>query len=258
MTEPSRHLEDGQQGGGCVNSVRRQGDSVIRPTGPWSPAIHQLLRHLESEGFEYSPRLLSVDKENNTERLTYIKGQVAMRPWPHDLCTNAGIAQIGSMLRAYHDSVSTFRPTPETRWRVPDAAWQEGMIVRHGDLGPWNMVWDAGRLIGVIDWDFAEPGRPVDDVAQAAWYCVPLRPEARSSETGINVNDQTDRFACLCDAYRIASEHVLTSLVALQAQERDRIQVFGNLGIEPWAAFKARGDVEAMTEDIRWLEAMMT
>jgi Ser/Thr protein kinase RdoA (MazF antagonist) len=56
---------------------------------------------------------------------------------------------------------------------------------RHGDLGPWNMVWASGTLVGLIDWDFAEPGLAIDDVAQAAWNCVPLRPESVCEAAGI-------------------------------------------------------------------------
>ncbi len=48
--------------GGTVNEVVvRVGNTVRRSTGPWTPAVHALLRHLESVGFEYSPRVLGFD-----------------------------------------------------------------------------------------------------------------------------------------------------------------------------------------------------
>jgi len=33
----------------------------------------------------------------------------------------------------------------------------------HGDFGPYNMIWDAGRLAGLIDFELARPGRPIED-----------------------------------------------------------------------------------------------
>ena len=38
--------------GGDVNVVVRVGDTVRRPTGPWSPAAQALLHHFESAGFD--------------------------------------------------------------------------------------------------------------------------------------------------------------------------------------------------------------
>ncbi|MFI6479749.1 aminoglycoside phosphotransferase family protein [Nonomuraea sp. NPDC050663] len=41
----------------------------------------------------------------------------------------------------------------------------------HGDLAGHNMHWSAdGRLIGILDWDFAQPYDPAVDVACLAWH----------------------------------------------------------------------------------------
>ena len=37
--------------GGGRSVVYRRGDVVIRDAGPWTPAVHALLRHLEDAGF---------------------------------------------------------------------------------------------------------------------------------------------------------------------------------------------------------------
>ena len=47
--------------GGNVAPVYRVGDTVRRSTGPWTPVVHALLRHLERVGFEHAPRVLCVD-----------------------------------------------------------------------------------------------------------------------------------------------------------------------------------------------------
>ncbi|HKF74825.1 MAG TPA: hypothetical protein VKF59_01675 [Candidatus Dormibacteraeota bacterium] len=55
-------LPDSEEGdrlpGGFVNAVVRVGSTVRRSTGPWTPAVHALLRHLEAAGFAESPSVL--------------------------------------------------------------------------------------------------------------------------------------------------------------------------------------------------------
>lgn len=253
MIEHQRSLDDGQEGRGSVNTVMRQGNEVHRPIGDWSVAVHGLLQHLSSKGFAFSPRFLGIDVANGKERLTYIDGQVAMRPWPDCLCVDNGIEQIGKMLRSYHDAIRDYEPLAESRWRDPTAKWQDGMIVRHGDLGPWNMVWDSDKLVGVIDWDLAEPGYPLDDLAQVAWYCIPLRTQGGCREAGIEMQLIADRLKCLCTTYGADPDEVLEALAALQKREIARMKYLSKVGIEPWVEFNNRGDTSDVAQESAWL-----
>jgi hypothetical protein len=55
-----RPVEDVPLSGGRMTSgIVRRGERLLRPMGPWSPAVHQYLRHLETAGFEGSPRVLT-------------------------------------------------------------------------------------------------------------------------------------------------------------------------------------------------------
>jgi aminoglycoside phosphotransferase len=47
----------------------------------------------------------------------------------------------------------------------------DGPVVVHGDFGPQNLLVDrdAGRVTGVLDWEFAHRGAPVEDLAWAEW-----------------------------------------------------------------------------------------
>jgi hypothetical protein len=47
-------------------------------------------------------------------------------------------------------------------------------VVCHGDLAPYNCVFDGDRLVGVIDFDTAHPGPRLWDVAGGAYRLVPL------------------------------------------------------------------------------------
>ena len=45
-----------------------------------------------------------------------------------------------------------------------------GEVLVHGDFGPQNMLFgDDGRLTGVVDWEFAHLGEPIEDLAWAEW-----------------------------------------------------------------------------------------
>jgi aminoglycoside phosphotransferase (APT) family kinase protein len=55
----------------------------------------------------------------------------------------------------------------ETCLAAPD--WDAAPVWIHGDLQPGNLVVDAGRLVGVIDWGGLGVGDPAPDVAAALW-----------------------------------------------------------------------------------------
>ena len=65
-------------GGRMTSGMVRRGDRLLRPMGPWSPAVHEYLRHLEAAGFDGAPRLLGI--EGDREVLTFIDGDVANDP----------------------------------------------------------------------------------------------------------------------------------------------------------------------------------
>jgi len=61
--------------GGGLTAAKRVGSTVHRVTGPWTPAVHALLRHLERVGFE-APRVIGIDEEGR-EVLTYVAGRAS-------------------------------------------------------------------------------------------------------------------------------------------------------------------------------------
>lgn len=78
MTMSERPLEGGNAGGAV-----RVGDTVRRPAGPWTPAVHSLLQHLDRVGFEQAPRTLGLDDQGR-EVLSFLPGHTIgnRRPWP--------------------------------------------------------------------------------------------------------------------------------------------------------------------------------
>lgn len=60
---------------GRPTSVVRRGDTVLRPAGPWTPAVHALLGHLEHVGFTGSPRVVGTGYDGHGhEVVSYIPG----------------------------------------------------------------------------------------------------------------------------------------------------------------------------------------
>src|SRR3954454_24031204 len=69
---PPRNMADGKP-----PRVRvRTGDTVHRTSYAWSPAVLDLLQHVEREGFEGAPRALGFDDQGR-EVLAFIDGEVA-------------------------------------------------------------------------------------------------------------------------------------------------------------------------------------
>ena len=90
-------------GGGWEAGPVRIGDTVRRRSGRWTPAVHALLRHLESVGFDAAPRVLGVDGQGR-EVLSYIEGQAGNYPLPESLWSDAVLDQTAQLLRRYHDA----------------------------------------------------------------------------------------------------------------------------------------------------------
>jgi len=245
--------------GGNVNTVVRVGSTVRRSAGAWSAAIHALLDHLESVGFNVSPRVLGFDDQDR-EVLTFIEGQPASRPWPPVLRTDQGVRLLGRLVRQYHDAVRSFTPPSDAVWRIGQRPLLAGEIICHGDLGPWNTLWQDGQPVGLIDWDSAYPGPAWDDVAYAAWCAVPLRDDEACFSAGFaGVPDRGHRLRVFADAYGVPEHfNLIDEVLRVQREDRERTRDLGAQGIEPWASFLKRGLAEQDASEEAWIRRHRT
>lgn len=159
--------------GGNVGGAVRVGATVRRPTGPWTPAVHELLAFLADAGLDLVPRVLGTDARGR-EVLTYLPGRV-VAIGAEDL-TDAQVVATMAWLRRYHEAVAGF-PRDARRWRFAERGLGPGEIVCHHDVATYNLVYEGDALAGVLDWDVAGPGVPLDDVAIFAWNAPLLHPE---------------------------------------------------------------------------------
>jgi Phosphotransferase enzyme family len=200
--------------GGGMAPVVRSGQTVRRRTGPWTPAVHALLRHLEAVGFDGAPRVLGID-EDGREVLTFVEGVDGHHgKGPH---TDEALAAAGRLIRRYHDAVAGFSPPPGAQWRFQAGAPREG-IVCHNDLGPVNTIYSEGVPTTLIDWDFAAPAPPAWDLAYAAYRFAPLYDDADCVRLGYPVGPRGPRIRVLCDAYGLEDRHGFLDLIAARVR----------------------------------------
>jgi hypothetical protein len=253
------HVNDEPLTGGRMTSgVVRRGDTVRRPMGPWSAAVHEYLRHLESVGFAGAPRVLGVEGE--WEVLSYLDGDVAVDPdWqpgrghrlPSYARSDAALVAVGELLRELHAKAAGFVPTV-VDYRFHPYPPRDGQIVSHGDLGPWNTVYRDGMPVAFIDWDGALPVDPVIELAAAAWTFLPLQPADRLREGGFDpVPDLPARLRLLVDAYGLADRRsVLPALTQCKLLDAERIRYWP---VEPAGA---AGALEFRARELRWLDGV--
>ena len=185
--------------GGNTNAVVRVGDTVRRTSGPWTPTVHALLRELQLAGFDAAPRALGLDARGR-EVLSYIDGDTVRYPMPRFVWSDEILVQVGQLLRRYHDLTTTMTFSNAT-WRPYAALAGPADVICHCDWGPYNAVFRRGRLLAMLDWDFAGPGSRLADIAYAAYTWIPMKTAHEYRSQGTPDIDQGRRLRLLCDAY---------------------------------------------------------
>ena len=247
--------EEHQLAGGNVTQPSRIGDHVHRNVGPWTPTIHALLAQLEAVGFDGAPRVVGRD-ELGREVLTYIEGESGSDGFPQALHSNDGLVAFGAFIRRFHDAVRDFDPGPDAEYRIGPKQLRPGEVVCHGDLGYWNTVWRDDAIVGLIDWDFAEPAAPIHDVALAAMSTVPFLGNEHLGRFGLPSEvDRRARLAAIARGYGDVSpgEIVEAATTGIRG-EIGRLQSFAAAGREPWATNLERGQMKLFEALADWID----
>jgi aminoglycoside phosphotransferase (APT) family kinase protein len=246
--------------GRMTQGIARRGGQLLRPKGPWSGAVHEYLRHLESAGFAGAPRVLGTDGKR--EILTFIEGKVPVDPqWqpgrghrlPAYARSEAALITAAELVRRLHEGARGYRPA-DTEYRFWPRPPRAGEIVSHGDLGPWNTVYRDGVPVAFIDWDAAGPVDPVVDLAAAAWAFVPLAPPEHLREAGFDpVPDIGARLRLFVDAYGLSDRRSI-----LPALQRCRLLAAERVKYAPVSAAEAADALEYHAHELRWLHSVIS
>jgi aminoglycoside phosphotransferase len=147
---------------GYTNATRRRSDGLIekRYEGPGSSERCEreisCLRHLE--GLLPVPSIAMADPRVPMlvmQRVAGVQGQ--------DLIEHGRASHVLGLLGS---ALAMLQRLPTS---VIPGLPGEGSVVVHGDFGPQNVLVDDQRISGLLDWEFARVGEPVDDLAWAEW-----------------------------------------------------------------------------------------
>ena len=153
-----------------------------RPVRGNGTFVHALLRHLEAVGFDGAPRFRGLD-EDGREILAYIDGDPGATSTVERAIGDAQLVLAARLLRRFHDA------TAGTRL----AGGHE--VACHRDWTPANTVFVAGSPIALIDFEWALPGRRIEDIGYGAFHLLDLGyPQHTAPE-------QRRRVRLLADAY---------------------------------------------------------
>ncbi len=247
-------------GVGNAGAVVRVGNHVLRPTGPQTPAIHALLDHLRSVGFDGAPEVLGLEPDGR-ERLRFIAGDVPIVPFPAWSQTDEVLGSIAALLRRYHDAVAGFVPPVGATWsdELADPSPGADPVICHDDVCPENVVHRDGRAVALLDFEFAAPGRRVHDVAAMARMCVPIDTDQDAARTGRSGLDPFGRLRVVADGYGLdaAERAELVTILGEQIDRsggfvRRRVEAGEPAFVEMW---RMMGGEDRLDRRRRWFDA---
>lgn len=206
--------------GGVANagSVVRRGEFVLRPSNPHSEAVHDFLRELRSTGFEGASMPVEIQADGR-ERLVFIEGDVPVPPFPAWAQTDDALVSIAALMRSFHEASSRV-PIGLATWSDELADPIGGSMICHNDVCLENVVFRHGRAIGLLDFDYAAPGRPIFDFAAFARMCVPIDDDLSARRLGFGKVDRPARLRLVADAYGLDANERLELIEQLDRPMR--------------------------------------
>ena len=204
--------------GGNSNQVRKQGNTVIRQCGKWSPFVHQLLQFLTEQGFSESP--VFIQSDGKTETLSFIEGDAGNYPLKPEMLTDNIVIEAAQLLRRFHDITQNFIVPVDAQLMLPVQNKGTQEVICHNDFAPYNCVYKEGHIVGIIDFDTAAPGQRIRDIAYAVYRFAPLVTDAHCLDAGWqSPPDRATRLKKFCDAYGLEDRTQLMDTVIQRLEE---------------------------------------
>lgn len=239
-------VEEPLTGGNVTTGIVRVGDTVRRPAGPQTPAVHALLVHLTAVGYRHAPRSLGLD-ERGRHVVEHIPGTVTHPGTPYGPALAP--AAVGAMVRDLHDALDGWVPPDGAVWVCPIPTDGDDLMV-HNDLAPWNIVVGPERVV-IIDWDGCCPGTRTWDLAYTAHAVVPLEPGTDAGPAGAGLR-------ALADAYRLdePGRRRLAVTLAPRTWSMHTLLADGHrTGTRPWSRLWDEDHGDVWRGDAEWIEA---
>jgi hypothetical protein len=183
--------------GGNVNHIVRKENTVLRPTGYWSASVHELLTLLEERGFAGAPRFLGID-DSNREIVTFIPGEVPGNDYPElepYMWSDETLVGVARLLRQFHDATEGSALVTKGKWQLRYEGDCENEVICHNDAALYNVVFQKGNPVALIDFDMAGPGPRMWDIAYSLYTSVPLASFSPDHASGKTVAYQMELHA---------------------------------------------------------------
>jgi hypothetical protein len=233
--------------------VVRVGDVVRHPPRPWSSSVHALLAYLQEAGFREAPAPGRLGGDlDEVQFIPGVSGDEACLL----VSADEAVAAVAQLLRRYHDLVADWRPEVPPVWFDGQVGTGEGdHLVCHGDVGPWNLVWRNGSLVGLIDWEYATIGTRREDIAYALHYLAPFRDRNYwQGVLGMKTRPRRrHRISVFAEAYGIAvDEHLVDDVLASQRAGVDLIVNLADQGHARQQQLIADGELDRERRAVLW------
>jgi aminoglycoside phosphotransferase (APT) family kinase protein len=127
--------------------------------------------------------------------------------------------------------------------------------VRHGDFGPRNILWDGTRPVGLLDFEYARVGDPLDDVAYACEYIVPFRDDAACERWLRHPEppDRRTRLLSFAESYGLSSaDGLVDRVIAVQSDMHALVGRLADEGVPRQIDLVAAGYLEELQARINW------
>lgn len=231
--------------GGFINDVVRIGDTVRRAGSQVSDFAPRLLRFFEQQGWTGAPRYLGIGDQGR-QILGFIEGVVPTEDIvPEPFKADASLAAVARMVREFHDLTAG-----------RDLAGSEE-VVCHNDLSPKNTVYreEDGVMLPVafIDWDIAEPGPRIHNIAMICWKYLDLGPSL------CNVGEYSRKIRLVCDAYGLQDRSgLMDAIVWWMDATIWGIEYGADNGTEALIRLRDDGYVDAIRRNVAWVHEHCT
>ena len=222
MQEPSGNEGQTISAGG-VTHVVKVGETVRRPTRPFTATIQLYLVHLRTRGFKSAPEPLGYD-ECGREVLSYVPGDVPQEPLPAWATGDDVIVELAVLIRRLHDAAEGWVPPDDACWgSIPGSPaagvvplFDEPELVSHQDYCPGNVVFRGGIPSAFIDFDLARPTTRVVDIVNALYWWAPLLHPLDRAPALVEA-DAAARVRLFADSYGMTADQK-TKVVAIALQ----------------------------------------
>lgn len=251
-----RDQEELLHGGNQAVGVVRVGDTVRRPSQPWSPAIRVLLEHLHAAAPDIAPAPLGTD-DRGRDVLSFVAGDIGHYPLDAAMRSDESLAEAGHLLRRYHNATIALVSRTDLPWQYADPDPARHEVICHSDIAPYNTVYRDGRPVALIDFDHAGPGPRLRDIAYAAYRFVPLASDRSCRDFGWDTPpDRIERLRRFLDAYGPFDDRGLIAMSERRIRDlRDDILHLAATDPDRVAVHLEEDHVGSYNSDLAWIAA---